>query len=336
MSNSEKPVLEFFFDYSSPYSYLAAMRIDAMANSYGVSVHWKPFLLGAMFKTTGASALTDQHEWKTSYFSNDFARSAEFAEVEFVLPSKFPQASLAACRTTQWIEKTLGARAAVEFAQKLFSELFTKDADISNLETLANLASAVGANGAELAAAVQDPGVKQLLNDRSAEAHEKKVFGAPMFILDGERFWGFDRFNQLEARIKQKVGGKSYKTMIEQASAQIQTITAGEARVLYQEPDVVFVDLRDPRELEREGVVPNALHAPRGMVEFWVDPKSPYYKPAFDPSKRFVFFCAAGWRSALATATVKDMGVLPHIAHIEGGFAAWKHAGGAVESKPSK
>ena len=93
--------------------------------------------------------------------------------------------------------------------------------------------------------------------------------------------------------------------------------------------DVVFVDLRDIRELWREGTVPNSFHAPRGMLEFWVDSESPYAKDVFKQPKKFVFFCAAGWRSALSTATVKEMG-LENVAHIDGGFSAWKAAGGPV------
>ena len=94
--------------------------------------------------------------------------------------------------------------------------------------------------------------------------------------------------------------------------------------------DVVFVDLRDPRELEREGRVPGAFHCPRGMLEFWIDPESPYHKPVFAQDKTFLFFCAGGMRSALSAAAAKDMGLAP-VAHIEGGFGAWRNAGGPIE-----
>src|SRR5690606_39226020 len=94
--------------------------------------------------------------------------------------------------------------------------------------------------------------------------------------------------------------------------------------------NTVFVDLRDPRELEREGRIPGSLHAPRGMLEFWIDPESPYHKPVFSSGKTFVFYCAAGWRSSLATKTAQDMGLVP-VKHIEGGFSAWKEAGLPVE-----
>jgi rhodanese-related sulfurtransferase len=110
----------------------------------------------------------------------------------------------------------------------------------------------------------------------------------------------------------------------------------GEARALHGRDDVQFVDLRDVRELEREGLIPGAFHAPRGMLEFWVDPASPYHHKAFaDPGKRYVLFCALGWRSALATKTLQDMG-LPAVAHIDGGYTAWKSAGGPTAEKPKK
>jgi rhodanese-related sulfurtransferase len=98
---------------------------------------------------------------------------------------------------------------------------------------------------------------------------------------------------------------------------------------------VVLVDLRDIRELQRDGRVPGAFHCPRGMLEFWIDPTSPYHKPVFAQDKRFVFFCAGGLRSALAAQTAQRMGLKP-VAHIAGGFGAWKKAGGPVEAPPEK
>ena len=123
---------------------------------------------------------------------------------------------------------------------------------------------------------------------------------------------------------------RGYKEMVAQANSKIETIPAKEAVTLHGRDDVVLVDLRDPRELEREGRIPGAFHCPRGMLEFWIDPESPYHKPVFGEDKRFVFFCAGGMRSALAAATAKEMGLKP-VAHIEGGFGAWREAGGPVE-----
>ena len=123
---------------------------------------------------------------------------------------------------------------------------------------------------------------------------------------------------------------KGYKQMLAEADAEIQTLTVADAIALHGKEDVQFIDLRDPRELEREGKIPGAFSGPRGMLEFWLDPESPYAKPVFSEPKRFVFFCAAGWRSALATKTAQDMG-LENAAHFDGGFGAWKQAGGPIE-----
>ncbi|HZH52997.1 MAG TPA: rhodanese-like domain-containing protein [Microvirga sp.] len=128
---------------------------------------------------------------------------------------------------------------------------------------------------------------------------------------------------------------RGFKTLLDEANAKIRTIPAAEAISLLGREDTVFVDLRDPRELEREGRIPGAVHCPRGMLEFWIDPESPYHKPVFAQDKSFVFFCAAGWRSALSAATAQDMGLTP-VAHIGGGFAAWKEAGGPVEQVPPR
>jgi len=123
--------------------------------------------------------------------------------------------------------------------------------------------------------------------------------------------------------------------LVSEANKEIQTITAEDAIRLKDDPNVLLVDIRDIRELGREGRVPGAFHAPRGMLEFWVDPASLYYKEIFGSGKRFVLFCAGGLRSALATQQLQRMGLEP-ICHIEGGFGAWKKAGGPVEMEQKK
>lgn len=128
---------------------------------------------------------------------------------------------------------------------------------------------------------------------------------------------------------------KGCKALVDEARAKIRTISFDEAKGKHGDPNVVFVDLRDVRELERDGMIPGAFHAPRGMLEFWVDPASPYYKDVFGSGKEFVFYCASGWRSALATAVVQDMGLEP-VCHIDGGFNGWKKSGGAVGERPHK
>jgi rhodanese-related sulfurtransferase len=129
---------------------------------------------------------------------------------------------------------------------------------------------------------------------------------------------------------------KTVKSMVDEAMAAITTYSVEEARELHGREDVQFVDLRDVRELERDGVIPGAFHAPRGMLEFWVDPESPYHKPVFNkPGTRYVLFCAAGWRSALATRTMQEMGIAD-VGHIEGGFDAWKRSGAPVAERKRK
>jgi rhodanese-related sulfurtransferase len=119
---------------------------------------------------------------------------------------------------------------------------------------------------------------------------------------------------------------KGFQALVDEAMAQVITYSVDQVRDRLNDSKVQIVDIRDPRELEKEGTLPGALLAPRGMLEFWVDPASPYFKPVFaDESKEFILFCGAGWRSALATKTLRDMG-MTNVAHIDGGFTAWKKA----------
>ncbi len=123
----------------------------------------------------------------------------------------------------------------------------------------------------------------------------------------------------------------SVQDLMDEVRAQIEEIEAEDAQHLVHDPQVELVDLRDPRELERNGAIPGAFHCPRGMLEFWIDPASPYHKPRFAQDKKFVFFCGGGWRSILAAAAAQKMGLKP-VAHIIGGFKSWQEAGGAIEA----
>ena len=126
-----------------------------------------------------------------------------------------------------------------------------------------------------------------------------------------------------------------YKALLDAAEGEIETLSVEEARKLHGSADVTFVDLRDPREQQREGRMPGAFSCTRGMLEFWIDPESPYHKPKFAEDKKFVFFCAGGWRSALAAQTAARMGLKP-VAHIKGGFSEWKKSGAPVEEPEPK
>ncbi len=120
------------------------------------------------------------------------------------------------------------------------------------------------------------------------------------------------------------------RQLVEDAKKVIEEISAEEALAMHNDDGVVIVDIRDIRELHRDGKIPGAFHCPRGMLEFWIDPASPYHKDIFAQHKKFVFHCASGWRSALAAEVAQRMGLKP-VAHIETGFSGWKKAGGPVE-----
>jgi rhodanese-related sulfurtransferase len=130
---------------------------------------------------------------------------------------------------------------------------------------------------------------------------------------------------------------KPVEQMVREASAQITTLSVVQVRERQAQGQAVqLVDLRDVRELEREGTIPGAVHAPRGMIEFWVDPASPYFKPVFGHAQTtYVLFCAAGWRSALTAKTLQDMG-MTNVAHIDGGFGAWRDAQAPVQPYVAK
>lgn len=122
--------------------------------------------------------------------------------------------------------------------------------------------------------------------------------------------------------------------MVAAARARITEVDTASAIALVDDPNVMFIDIRDPRERDRTGAIPGAFSCPRGMVEFWVDPESPYYKPIFGEDKRFIFHCASGWRSALTVATLQDMGF--DAAHLKDGFGDWAKQGGPIEEIAKK
>jgi len=121
------------------------------------------------------------------------------------------------------------------------------------------------------------------------------------------------------------------KDLVAEAKTQITSLSVDQARAMTEAGEVLLIDIRDPRELARDGRIPGAFHAPRGMLEFWIDPSSPYHKPALATEKTLVLFCASAWRSALSVQTLQAMG-LDNIAEIEGGFKAWREAGAPVQT----
>lgn len=130
-------------------------------------------------------------------------------------------------------------------------------------------------------------------------------------------------------------GGVGFRELLAEANANVEAVEPGQLSKQLGDEDLVLIDLRDIRELEREGKLPSAVHTPRGMLEFWIDPDSPYAKPIFQEDKRFVFYCQSGWRSALATAVAQRLG-LQRASHLEGGFQGWKEFGGITEAHARK
>jgi rhodanese-related sulfurtransferase len=130
------------------------------------------------------------------------------------------------------------------------------------------------------------------------------------------------------------LGISKSKKLLEEANANIETISVEQAISFSHNQEYAFIDLRDFREIQRSGKIPGAFSCPRGMLEFWIDPESPYHKEIFSREKTFVFYCASAWRSALATSVAKEMG-LSNVCHLEGGFANWKKSGGKIEKLTS-
>ncbi|HEY5598859.1 MAG TPA: 2-hydroxychromene-2-carboxylate isomerase [Kiloniellales bacterium] len=189
-----KPI-EFYFDFSSPYGYLAAQRIDELGEEYGREVAWQPFLLGVVFKTTGGQPLLDI-PMKGDYARRDLARSARLMDIPFTLPRPFPFMSVAACRATYWLSER-DAPAGKALAQALYRAAFAEGRGIADPPSVADVAADLGHDRAEVLEAVHNPRVKDLLKRQVDAAIRKGVFGSPYIIVDGEPFWGYDRLEDV-------------------------------------------------------------------------------------------------------------------------------------------
>jgi len=188
--------IDFYFDFSSPYGYLAATQIDGLAQRHGRAVTWRPFLLGAAFKETGQRPLVEQ-PLRGPYFLRDFGRSARFLGVPFRLPEPFPFASLAACRAYYWLADRDPATAR-GLAQALYRAAFAEGRPITAVDDVVAVAAPLGIAGDALRQAVEDPAVKARLRQETEQAIARGVFGSPFIIVDGEPFWGSDRLPQVE------------------------------------------------------------------------------------------------------------------------------------------
>ncbi len=188
--------IEFYFDFSSPYGYVASVKIDAIAAKHGREVLWRPYLLGVPFKKAGIQPLVNV-PMKAEYSLRDFARNARFHGVEYKHPTRFPTGTTAAVRAFYWIESTDAARAKA-FAQALFRVYFIDDRDISDPETSVAVSATLGFAADTVRAALADDAVKNRTREIVDAAVAKGAFGSPFFFVDGEPFWGSDRLDQIE------------------------------------------------------------------------------------------------------------------------------------------
>ena len=188
--------IEFYFDFASPYAYLASHRIDEIAGRHGRGVAWKPFSLGVAFKRTGMAPLTEM-PMRGAYGVHDMARSARALGVPFQLPEGFPMFALAPSRAFYWLADG-GDDRAVGLARALFDAYFGEGRDVAAPETVAELAAPLGIDRDALLDAVGDPAVKARFRQATEEALDRGVFGAPFFFVDGEPFWGHDRLDQID------------------------------------------------------------------------------------------------------------------------------------------
>lgn len=195
-THDPKGTIEFYFDFSSPYGYLAAQKIDRIGEKYGRKVHWHPIMLGVIFKETGNRPNADV-PLKGDYMRYDVPRTAAMMGVPFTWPEAFPIATLAAARAFYWLEENDPTRA-VPFAKAAYDRYFGRGVDIRSTDEVVRIAEELGVDGNALADGIGQEAVKQRVKDETGEAMDKGVFGSPYFLIEGERFFGSDRFWQIE------------------------------------------------------------------------------------------------------------------------------------------
>lgn len=199
MSASAKPA-DFYFEFSSPYGYIASQLAEDLEQRIGRRFQWRPILLGPVFKVTGQAPLTEV-PLKGDYAKRDFSRTARLHKIPYRHPDKFPIGTVAACRAFYWLDDRDPALAR-RVAKALYRAYFADNRDIGAPATVVAIAAAAGADGPALAAALEDPAVKERAKKEVDAAIAAGVFGSPFFIVDGEPFWGVDRMPMLEAWVK--------------------------------------------------------------------------------------------------------------------------------------
>jgi 2-hydroxychromene-2-carboxylate isomerase len=192
--------IDFYFDFTSPYGYLAAEHIDALAAKYDRQVNWHAILLGFIFKRTGQVAPMDV-PLKGEYVIHDMLRSARYLGIPINFPTEFPKMTIAAARGFYWLQDQDPALAK-KFAEQVYRAYFVDNRDVSNADVIADIAQNVGVDRAAFVSNVQSDPVKERFKNESDGAIARKVFGSPYFIVDNEPFWGADRMEQLERWLK--------------------------------------------------------------------------------------------------------------------------------------
>ncbi|HZZ93822.1 MAG TPA: 2-hydroxychromene-2-carboxylate isomerase [Usitatibacter sp.] len=193
---SESSPVDFYFEFSSPYGYIASQLADALESRIGRALAWRPILLGPVFKMTGGAPLTEI-PLKGGYSMRDFERSARWHGVVYRQPPKFPIGTVAALRAFYWTHERDAAQAR-RLAKSLYSAYFAEGRDIGAPATVLDVAQSAGVDRTALASALEDPGLKERAKGEVESAIARGVFGSPFFIVDGEPFWGVDRIPMLE------------------------------------------------------------------------------------------------------------------------------------------
>lgn len=194
--------IEFWFDFVSPYAYIAAQSVEQLAARYGRTVNWQPVLLGAVFRETGSGPLTMRPPVMANYFRHDFERSARFAGLSLCLPDNFPVSTHNTARVCLWL-KQQAPHLTGEFVRRVTSAYFNGDVPVNDSAWLADVVSGLGLDGQSAIAACADPHWKDALRDQCETAIARGIFGAPWIIVDGESFWGNDRLPQVERWLAQ-------------------------------------------------------------------------------------------------------------------------------------
>lgn len=194
--------IDFYFDFSSPYAYFASTQIEALAAEFNRTVRWRPILLGPMFKASGSAPLTEI-PLKSNYARHDFERTAQLFNISYQQPQPFPIGTIGAARAVLFLQQQ-GNELATPFAQRLFQAYFAEGQNIGELDTVLALAGQMGIDASRLAAGIAQEDIKALLKNEVSSAMERGVFGSPFMIIDGEPFWGFDRFDHIKMWLKRQ------------------------------------------------------------------------------------------------------------------------------------